>query len=168
MGQTRDGEGSGGDRGPGGVSKILRAIVEVAQGNGSAPGLRDGNLQPYGLAGLFHRRGAQGQQDEKCVQQTGGFLSNHHLQGKAEVGQYRGDIIGRVALLICYGIIRMAERRRVCGRWLTKTGLSVGGVCLEAFGKHRDPSSEALATRSLCDFGREIGWHAHCDWLPLF
>jgi len=44
------------------------------------------------------------------------------------------DIIGRVALLIRYGIIRMAERCRVCRRWLAKTGLSVDRVCLEAFG----------------------------------
>jgi len=62
----------------------------------------------------------------------------------------------------------MAERRRVCGRWLAKTGLSVGGVCLGAFGRYRDPSSEALATRSSSDFGMETGWHVHCGWLPLF
>jgi hypothetical protein len=78
-----------------------------------------------------------------------------------------GDISGRVALPICYGIIRMPERRRECGRWLTKTGLSVGGVCLGALGKYRDLPSGALAKRSWFDFGMRIGWHVHCDWLPL-
>jgi hypothetical protein len=76
-------------------------------------------------------------------------------------------IIGQVALLIRYSTIRMAERCWVCGRWLAKTGLSVGGVCLGAFGKYRELSSEALAIRSLFDFGTKIGWHAHCDWLQL-
>jgi hypothetical protein len=99
--------------------------------------------------------------------QGGRFLSNSGLPGKEEIAQFRRDIIGRVALLIRYGIIRMAERRRVCGRWLAETGLSVGGVCLGAFGKYRDPSSEALATRSWSDFGTEIEWHVHCEWLPL-
>ena len=70
------------------------------------------------------------------------------IAGKAKTPQVCRDIIGRVAALIRYGIIRMAEKRRVCERWLAETGLSVGGVCLGAFRKYRDLSSEALAIRS--------------------
>jgi hypothetical protein len=87
---------------------------------------------------------------------------------EAIILQFFGDIIERVALLIRYGTIRMAERCRVCGRRLAKTGLSVGGVCLGAFGKYRDLPSEALATRSSFDFGMKSEWHVHCGWLPLF
>jgi hypothetical protein len=65
--------------------------------------------------------------------QVVGFMPNQRLRGKPGIDKSHPDIIGRVALLIRYGIIRMAERRRVCGRRLAETGLSVGGVCLGAF-----------------------------------
>jgi hypothetical protein len=90
------------------------------------------------------------------------------LAGEAWNLSISGNIIERVALLIRYGIIRMAERCRICGRWLAETGLSVGGVCLGAFGKYCDLSAEALTTRSWFDFGMKIGWHVHCEWLQLF
>jgi hypothetical protein len=63
------------------------------------------------------------------------------------------DIIERVALLIRYGTIRMAERCRVCGRWLAETDHGVGGLWVEAFGKYCDLTAVALTLRSLFDFG---------------
>jgi hypothetical protein len=98
---------------------------------------------------------------EKARIKTGVFFSNHALWGKDEFSLLAGDIIERVALLIRYGTIRMAERSRVCGRWLAETGLSVGGICLGAFERYRDLSKEALATRSSFDFGMKTGWHVH-------
>jgi hypothetical protein len=95
-------------------------------------------------------------------------MANPRLRGKQRFGETHLEIIERVALLIRYGIIRMAENCRVCGRWLAETGLSVDGVCLGASGRYRDLPTEALATRSSFDFGIEFGWHVHCEWLPLF